>query len=108
MESEWTGGSAYVSGAQRFLARSLFIFFSKPLLFLLPALVVTSIGGYLATTTPDEYQSIGVLSVSSETFLDVLTGSRSNGINHQGSRNVWKALPPTGETLQARRLGQEE
>ena len=83
MESEWTGGSAYVSGAQRFLARSLFIFFSKPLLFLLPALVVTSIGGYLATTTPDEYQSIGVLSVSSETFLDVLTGSRSNTLSYE-------------------------
>ena len=32
-----------------------------------------------------------------------LTRRRSNGMNHQGSRNVWKALPPTGETLQARR-----
>ena len=83
MESEWTGRSAYVSGAQRFLARSLFIFFSKPVLFLLPALVVTSIGGYLATSTPDEYESIGVLSVSSETFLDVLTDSRSNTFSYE-------------------------
>ena len=37
-----------------------------------------------------------------------LTRRRSNGMNHQGSHNVWKALPPTVETLQARRLGQEE
>ena len=36
-----------------------------------------------------------------------LTRRRSNGMNHQGSHNVWKALPPTGETLQARRVCQE-
>ena len=36
-----------------------------------------------------------------------LTRRRSNGINHQGSHNVWKALPPTGETLPARRACQE-
>ena len=83
MESEWTGHSAYVSGAQRFLARSLFVFFGKPLLFLLPALLVTSFGGYLAANTADEYQSVGVLSVSSETFLDVLTGSRVNTLSYE-------------------------
>jgi len=55
----------------------MFIFFGKPLLFLIPAVVVTAAGVYVASSEPSEYQSIGVLSISSETFLDTLSGTRT-------------------------------
>ena len=49
-----------------------------------------------------------VRSYTGKPFSKGLTRRRSNGMNHQGSRNVWKALPTTGETLQAPRACQEE
>lgn len=70
--------STSVSGAQRFFARAMFIFFGKPLLFLLPALIITGAGVYMASSEPSQYQSVGVLSISSETFLDTLSGTRSD------------------------------
>jgi uncharacterized protein involved in exopolysaccharide biosynthesis len=59
----------HVSGAQRFLARAMYVFFARPILFLLPALVITAFGMYQATSEPDEYRSIGSLSVSESTVL---------------------------------------
>lgn len=56
----------------------MFIFFGKPLLFLLPAFIIAAAGVYVASSDPSQYQSVGVLSISSETFLDTLSGTRAD------------------------------
>lgn len=56
----------------------MFIFFGKPLLFLLPALLIAGAGVYMASTESSQYQSVGVLSISSETFLDTLSGNNTD------------------------------
>lgn len=62
-----------MSGAQRFFARALHIFFGRPFFFLVPALLIAGAGAYFATSKGDQYRSVGVLSVASSTFLDELT-----------------------------------
>jgi uncharacterized protein involved in exopolysaccharide biosynthesis len=66
-----------VAGAEYFFARALHIFFGKPVRFLLPAILLTALGAYMAMSKPDQYQSSGVLTVSSETFLGELSQVRT-------------------------------
>ncbi len=72
------GSSVNVAGAQYFFARALHIFFGKPVRFLLPAILLTTIGAYTATNDPETFVSSGTLSVSSETFLGELSQVRSS------------------------------
>jgi hypothetical protein len=65
------------SGGQRFYARALHVFFGKPFLFVLPALLISMFGVYSATSKPKQYFSVATLSVSSETFLGDLSNVRS-------------------------------
>lgn len=83
MESTRDAVASYVSGAQRFFARAMRIFFGKPVRFLLPAVLIAAYGVYYASSQPDEYQSSGVLSVSSDTFLASLTQVRDTQTNFQ-------------------------
>ena len=77
------GTSAHGSGAQRFFSRALYIFFGKPFSFLVPALLIIGAGGFFATSKPDEFKSVGVLSVSTSTFLGDLSQVRSTAINYE-------------------------
>lgn len=83
METARDAVASYVTGAQRFFARSMRIFFGKPIRFLLPLLLIAGYGIYYAASQPDEYQSSGVLSVSSDTFLGSLTQVRDTQTNFQ-------------------------
>lgn len=78
-----TGPSTHASGARRFFARAVYIFFGKALLFLFPAVAITGAGVYFAVSQPDEFQSVGVLSVSSETFLGGLSQVRSSEFSYE-------------------------
>ncbi len=77
------GTSVNVAGAQHFFARAMHIFFGRPLRFLLPAILLTALGAYSATSKPDQYVSAGVLSVSSETFLGELSQVRASQTTYE-------------------------
>ena len=66
------------SGAQAFFARALYVFFGKPIRFLLPVVLITTFGIYTAVSEKDSYRSVGSLAVSSETFLSDVTDARTS------------------------------
>jgi hypothetical protein len=69
----------------------MYVFFARPILFLLPALVITAFGMYQATSEPDEYRSIGSLSVSESTVLANQTPT-ARGVNGVESPAATTAL----------------
>jgi hypothetical protein len=66
------------TGTQRFLSRAVRVFFAHPILYALPAVLITLFGVYTQVSKPDQYVSVGTLSVSSETFLGSLSDARAN------------------------------
>jgi hypothetical protein len=65
------------SGTQRFLSRSVQVFFGRPILFLLPAVAITLFGIYSGQAKSSEFRSSGAISVSEETFLGSLSDTRT-------------------------------
>lgn len=88
------------SGAQRFYARAVHVFFGKPFLFILPALLIGTFGIYSATYKTKQYRSVAALSVSSETFLGDLSQIRSADFSYQ--------TPASAITLQFNELMQTD
>lgn len=76
------------SGLQRFVARTLYVYFAKPILFLVPAVLITLFGVYSATTAPDEYRSIGSLNISADTFLNEISEVRSSDFSYETPATV--------------------
>ena len=76
------------SGAQRFFSRALYVFFAKPILFLIPVVLVTAFGVYSAVSAPDEYRSSGSLNVSADTFLSELSQVRSSEFSYETPASV--------------------
>ncbi len=66
------------SGTQRFLSRSVQVFFGRPILFLLPAVAITLFGIYSGQSKASEFRSSGTISVSEETFLGSLSDTRTS------------------------------
>ena len=75
---------SHVSGAQRFFARATYVFFGKPLLFLLPTFAFIAFGVYSATSKADQYRSVGALSVSNSTLLSSQTDTSKATFGYQG------------------------
>ena len=68
---------------QRFVSRALQVFFRHPILYALPALAITTFGVYAGFSKADQYRSVGTLSVSSETFLGLLSDVRSTTFGYE-------------------------
>lgn len=71
------------SGTQRFVTRFLETVFSHWMLLLVPVLLCGAYGAYSAASEPDEYKSIGTLSVSYESFLGQLSQARASDFSYE-------------------------